>query len=258
MKREDVTTYLDAVENMAGKRWLHDQVHYIRSTDPRLEIGASPALAKVHPLAQAWLKAKEEGMLAEMTESATFSKSTCSVAELGRDLMMTSGLAGFPAQKKRLLEPVSFRSAAFETAVAAGYAGQGLEVSFLAPGLEVALPEGLVRADCFAVEGDQAGSTASVHQFISGKILTAAPQGPFLAYFELAGGQALFKQYLNSHKEELGRMTCPQNKYSALIITCRDPAALSGRPFPCSTSVVLKNPGPCFALPEGFAIYRPA
>lgn len=252
---DDLPVYLMAIEKTAGSRWLHDQVQLIRSADPRLEIGASPDRSGIHPLASAWLRAREEFMSYEITGRAAFSEETCLIAGLGRDLNQVAGLNGYPAQKNRLLEQSLFNTASYEISIAAGYIRQGYRVEFTSSGLELRQNGSAVRAGCFAAAGEK--DPAKLFAFLEKEVSTSDYPGPALAYFEIDSRNRFLEDFLDRYREKLGVLFHPRTPYYALVITSgREtlPGCRAGRPG----GVAVVNPHPGSELPPGFRIYSPA
>lgn len=247
MRTEELLRCLGAIEEVAGSRWLHDQVKRLRDTDPRQAIGAKPPATAVHPLAAAWLKAREELIMYEITGRAAFSEGTLRTARLGKMLTATSTLAGFAAQKNRLLEHDLFREAAFEIAVAAGYLADGRAVEFGAPGLMVGSGK-RVKVVCL-VAGEGMEEVAGAISVPLERLLNRGGNynGPAVAYVEL--GTVLQRAALSrSVEQEVEKLksALAGRLYNAVIIAGQGGAA-----------AVVLNPAPRFPLPEGFKIYSP-
>lgn len=258
MLSSELSLYLDAIEKVAGTRWLHDQVERIRDTDPRHMIGAKPCDTGIHPLALAWFKAREELILSEITGNTSFSEGALRVAQLGKDLLSTSGLAGLTAQKSRLLAQNLFREAAFEITIAGGYVRAGRRVEFTAPGLMVGSPGSRVIVVCFTEIRGTGNAGPGLCEII-GKELNEG-EGytcPAIAYFELDGERCnSLHEHISQNIEKLKTLLAGK-AYSALVLTCRGRAAGPGGTALHDESTVFINPAPRFPLPGGFKIYSP-
>jgi len=258
MYHDEISPYLDIIEKVLGTRWLHDQVHLIRGADPRYEIGAAPGSRGIHPLASSWFNAREELILSQITGTLSFSENTLRMARLGKVLSYTTGLAGFKAQKNRLLDQSLYRNASYEIAIAAGYVHSGNQVEFTAPGLLISLPGGSVIVNCF-VANDSTGDADSlpfeafekeIHQ---GK----GTNRPAVAYFELTVNlYPQLREHFEQHVEEFKNLLTGK-AYNTLVVTC--PVTLTGLDGikRREEGFTITNPAPLFTLPAGFEIYTP-
>ena len=257
MLHDEISPYLDIIEKVVGTRWLHDQVHLIRGADPRYEIGAAPGSRGIHPLASSWFNAREELILSQITGTLSFSEKTLRVARLGKVLSYTAGLAGFSAQKNRLLDQSLYRNASYEIAIAAGYVRSGNQVEFTAPGLLISLPGGPVIVDCFvansAGDADSLPFEAFEKEFNQGN----GTNCPVVAYFELTANlYPQLREHFVQHVEIFKNLLTGK-AYNALVVTCPVMATgLDGIKLR-EEGFTITNPAPRFTLPAGFEIYSP-
>lgn len=147
---EAVKVYLDDLESAVGGPWLKQQVEFIRDTDPRHKIGA---LVKgreklIHPLAVAWLAAREELVAAEITGTARVSGNTLKTAGVGHALTLCSGREGFDLFKNRLMDKSLFERAFCELFVASAFLINGRAVKFAPPDIIVSCGEEAI-VKCF-------------------------------------------------------------------------------------------------------------
>lgn len=147
-----VKLYLGNIEKAAGARWMKDQVETIRDTDPRHKIWAFAAGPDnpVHPLAAAWLEAREELAMNEITGTPHFSRSTMNAATFGRVLALCSRKEGFETLKNRLMDKLLFEEAYCELFIASGFICAGCEIKFISGDILVGPPPG-TKVRCFHV-----------------------------------------------------------------------------------------------------------
>lgn len=259
MLHDEISPCLDIIEKVLGTRWLHDQVHLIRGADPRYEIGAAPGSRGIHPLASSWFNAREELILSQITGTLSFSEKTLCVARLGKVLSYTAGLAGFSAQKNRLLDQSLYRNASYEIAIAAGYVRSGNQVEFTAPGLLISQPGGPVIVNCFvannsAGDADSLSFEAFEKEFNQGN----GTNCPVVAYFELTANlYPQLREHFIQHVEEFKNLLSVK-AYNALVVTCPVMATgLDGINLR-EKGFTITNLAPRFCLPDGFEIYSPA
>lgn len=258
MMSAEISVYLDVIEKVAGTRWLHDQVHRIRGADPRHEIGAVPGSAGINPLALSWYNAREELIMSEITGTGSFSKNTLRLADLGKNLSSVSGMAGFMEQKNRLLDQSLFRNAAYEIAIAAGYAGMGSRVEFTAPGLRLNIPDSRVVADCFVSDINAGDMSRAIYDIIGWEINKGEEHtGPAIAYLELnSGWYAPLRNQFEQYSEKIKTLLAGK-VYDLLIISCQGTVTEPAGIKLCEAGFTIANPAPRFGLPAGFKIYTP-
>lgn len=175
---EALKVYLDDLESAVGGPWLKQQVEFIRDTDPRHRIGAvvNRRGKLIHPLAVAWLAAREELVAAEITGTARFSGNTLKTAGIGHVLTLCSGREGFDLIKKRFMDKCLFERACCELYVASALLKNGRAVKFAPPDIIVCCGDELI-VRCFLVNSaDSIGLEINPEGFMA----TAGNQGKAL------------------------------------------------------------------------------
>lgn len=254
MKHELDKVLVD-IEKWVGVRWLHEQVHDIRDTDPRHSIGAKTGCKKIHPLAQAWFDAREEFILSDISRATTFSEKTCRLAELGKDIFFVSSSPGFQAQKNRLLDQNLYWPAAYEMTIAAGYARSGAGCSFTCPGIEIRPKAGLIKAICYVVEAGSGDAGAGlVHALEREMSYPCVHEGPSLVYLDVPSKK--FADLANNVQwiQQIENLIFAHMACNALVITGeKSPGWISNE----HEGLLRLNPEPRDRLPDGFRIYTP-